>query len=781
MGNNIGWDIGIRLILPSKISFAKGKSHLGEMSMVQFAGRDGGGPFENGAIPGVPGGATELEELFKRYGVTDKGRTFVLEALFGDPARRVGGGSNNVANRYPSRKMGRVIQGESRTVEYAFVKMCEYNPAVRFFLCQPGKLFVRRPDVKGRVRGKWTIPDYLVLDDHGFALVECKTEAELELKSSGGSLRFVRDGDRWRDPSAEEAVREYGFQFRVFSSAEVNGIWLRNMDYLANYDGAPDPDSRLTEKLLTELLEAGPMRVREALELVDEKTPVLWWLIANQKVWADLERDRIWEADISRVYSSRAWMIAGRELGGPLPDAAACNQASTVELKPGSRLLWNRSPYTVLNRGDQDVTLRPDEEGGRSVVVSIADFHDFLRSGAIQGETSEIADAVLRRLDDLMRCTSEKDRAEAYRRYRLLQEYEETGMVPQGCSVRTMRRYTKWAEEGLRLYGSRICGLIRFRGRRQGKSDMGDKQREVLQEVVELFAKDLKAGRVAGAYARLEDICSERGIVPAPSKGSLRLLAKRLSDSDLARDREGVRAAHGKSLPLKRTSNGMTAAADRAFQIAHVDHTQSDIELIAQHNGAHLGRAWFTVMEDDRSRMPLAALLSFERPNRVILAKLFADCVRRHHRLPDVLVVDQGAEFNSNYLEFTCAVFEITKRERPASKPRFGSIVESFFGTNNTRFLHELLGNTKLTRGRQQSSTHDPKRLAVWTLVGLHEILMKWLFEVYPALFHQTLGTTPRQAFEHDLAFSGNRASRYIPFDHNLGIILVAVQRNAQA
>jgi putative transposase len=38
-----------------------------------------------------------------------------------NPARRVGGGRRNVPGRYPSRKMGAVVQFESHRVELPFV------------------------------------------------------------------------------------------------------------------------------------------------------------------------------------------------------------------------------------------------------------------------------------------------------------------------------------------------------------------------------------------------------------------------------------------------------------------------------------------------------------------------------------------------------------------------------------------------------------------------------------------------------------------------------------
>ena len=46
------------------------------------------------------------------------------------------------------------------------------------------------------------------------------------------------------------------------------------------------------------------------------------------------------------------------------------------------------------------------------------------------------------------------------------------------------------------------------------------------------------------------------------------------------------------------------------------------------------------------------------------------ECVRRNQRLPQILVVDGGSDFNSVYFEALLAYYNITKLERPAADPR---------------------------------------------------------------------------------------------------------------
>ena len=90
-----------------------------------------------------------------------------------------------------------------------------------------------------------------------------------------------------------------------------------------------------------------------------------------------------------------------------------------------------------------------------------------------------------------------------------------------------------------------------------------------------------------------------------------------------------------------------------------------------------------------------------------------------HARLPQILVVDGGSEFQSVYFETLLARYECTKKTRPAAKPRFGSVCERLFQTTNTQFVHNLKGNTQITRlVRQVTPAVNPRGQAVWPSWG---------------------------------------------------------------
>jgi hypothetical protein len=145
---------------------------------------------------------------------------------------------------------------------------------------------------------------------------------------------------------------------------------------------------------------------------------------------------------------------------------------------------------------------------------------------------------------------------------------------------------------------------------------------------------------------------------------------------------------------------------------------------------------------------------------------ILRECVRRNARLPQIIVIDGGPEFQSTYFETLLARYECIKKTRPPAKARFGSCCERLFGTTNTRFIHNLQGNTQITRNvRQVTKSVDPRGLATWTLAELHTRLSEYLFEVYDTIEHPALGQSPREAFRTGFEATGTRPERMIPYD----------------
>src|SRR5947207_2243935 len=81
--------------------------------------------------------------------------------------------------------------------------------------------------------------------------------------------------------------------------------------------------------------------------------------------------------------------------------------------------------------------------------------------------------------------------------------------------------------------------------------------------------------------------------------------------------------------------------------------------------------------------------------------------------------------------------------------PSYGAVVERLFGTANTQFVHNLAGNTQLTKHvRQVTKAVDPKQHALWTLGDLYAYLTQWAYQVYDTTLHPALDMPPLEAFQ---------------------------------
>ena len=291
-----------------------------------------------------------------------------------------------------------------------------------------------------------------------------------------------------------------------------------------------------------------------------------------------------------------------------------------------------------------------------------------------------------------------------------------------------------------------------------------------MNEIIESEYESVKQKSRIACWAILKETCKQQS-VPTPSYTSFCSAVRNRNRFKQTLKRQGPRAAyqHGPfhmELDLKTPRHG-----DRPFEICHLDHTQLDIELTDTAGTHKLGRPWMTLMIDAFSRRILALHVDFEEPSYRSCMMVLRECVRRHNRLPQCLVVDWGAEFRSTYFEALLARYECTKKARPPAKARFGSLVERAFGTTNTQFIHNLVGNTQITRNvRQVTKSVNPKELAIWPLAPFMERLWEYAYDIYDTNVHPALGESPKDAYERGFQNSGSRLHRLIPYDHDFMI-----------
>ncbi len=372
-------------------------------------------------------------------------------------------------------------------------------------------------------------------------------------------------------------------------------------------------------------------------------------------------------------------------------------------------------------------------------------------------------------MSSLLARASEAELAIANRRCDLVRDFLHGGRnYVNKVAARTIRNWTALYRVTEGTCGSGYIGLLpRIRQRGNRSSRLPADVRALVDLVIEQHYETPKQKTKRACWMALSLECEEKGVA-MPSYQAFRRAIKRRSDYRLALKRQGRRAAYQVGPFHWELDRKSPRHGERPFEIVHIDHTELDVETRCSSTGQQLGRPWMTLLTDAYSRRVLTVYLTFDEPSYRSCMMALRLCVQRHGRLPETVVVDGGKEFDSTYFETLLARYECTKKRRPPAEPRFGSVCERLFGSANTQFIHNLQGNTQITRNvRQVTTAVDPRTLSVWTLPDLDRRVAEFLYEIYDTMEHPALGLSPREAFQGSLERTGRRAFRLIPYDQD--------------
>lgn len=181
-------------------------------------------------------GHDELLAWFERQSIPEPTRSLINHIRSSGPSRRVGGGRSNVSGRYPSRKMGVTVQFESHRVELAGIYEMEHDAAVLEYFDQPPAIKLDYESVAGKRMGVLHTPDFFVIRREEAGWEEWKTEEELRRLNMHNPNRYAPGGDEpWRCPPGQAYAEQLGLYYRVRSSAEIDWVFQRNIQFLEDY------------------------------------------------------------------------------------------------------------------------------------------------------------------------------------------------------------------------------------------------------------------------------------------------------------------------------------------------------------------------------------------------------------------------------------------------------------------------------------------------------------------------------------------------------------------
>lgn len=173
--------------------------------------------------------------------------------------------------------------------------------------------------------------------------------------------------------------------------------------------------------------------------------------------------------------------------------------------------------------------------------------------------------------------------------------------------------------------------------------------------------------------------------------------------------------------------------ASRAFERAHVDHQQLDRHVVVYGTGKdrRTRRPWITVMRDEFSGAIIGIAISIESPSKFRCQAVLRDCARRHGRLPECLISDNGGDFHSEYFEVLLAQLGITKQTRPPEFAKGSGEIESAFASLSSFIKFTAGGTYNDGRGRKTSSSHRGKATAVFGLLDTYLQVEGYFFHTF--------------------------------------------------
>jgi len=716
-------------------------------------------------------GNDDLELWLQRNNIPPETRSVINTIRSSGPSRRVGGGSSNVCGRYPSKKMGVTIQFESHRVELAGIYEMEHDPSTLEYFDQPPPIKLDYASPTGKRMGVWHTPDFFVIRDHEAGWEEWKTERELQHLKNRNANRYSPNGQGgWDCPPGRAYAASLKLYYRVRSSAEINWTYQRNVQFLDDYlrsDLSTIPKASCDTACA--LVSAVPgLHLDKLLQLTQASMSAdeIFGMVGANILYVNLHAAPLAEPSRVLVYASPEAAGRSKPSGAPSPVPS-----SPANLHCGNTLLWDGRPWKVVNVGNTSVGLLSEDR--KLTELPMTALEASLHQGSIELAPDDLRSCSESRILEGLSKASENDYRIANARADFITRYLRDGSLPASAAV-PLRTFYRWVGRYRRAeasYGSGYLGLLPKHGTSGNCTPrLPEPTRQAIEEVIEQDYEKKKQKTMYASWIKLRLSCEEKGI-PIPSYKTFTVAVRRRDPYRQKLKRQGRRSAYALEpfyfeLELTTPRHG-----DRPFEIGHIDHTELDVEVVCSRTGRVLGRPWMTLLIDAYSRRILAVYLTFDPPSYRSCMMVLREGVRRYNRMPQIVVVDGGPEFEGTYFETLLAHYQSTEKERPKAKARFGAVLERLFGVSNTRFIHNLQGNTQIMRNvRQVTKSVNPKGLAIWPLAELHERLCEYLYEVYDTADHPALGQSPREAFLMRLAETGERRYRVIPYDEEFVI-----------
>jgi putative transposase len=517
------------------------------------------------------------------------------------PVRKVRSRASNVSGRYPSVKMGRTIQFESRHVELWGIYQMERDDDVLEFYDQPTRIQLQYRARSGRKTTQWHTPDFFVIRQHSAGFEEWKPVTALDQLAVTMPERYQREPSGWRCPPGENAAQAHGLFYRVRTNEEVHPLVIQNLKFLQDfwihvYEVPPEQEAQVLRLLTT----APGITVRQLTSACDSlPVDVLWAMLTDHRLSTDLSASSLMQWDQVRLFRSQAEALEAKVRAESLP----------APIPLFTRLSFDGRLWEAEKQGDQ-VVLRP--EVGAAFTLSTTHLQQLLDTGAATLVGEDAPSQLSEEARTLMLGAGPTALAAATGRLSTILAYLRGESV--AVTKRTVQNWLRSYREAERAYGCGSLGLLDKSARRGNRVPRVDEtSKQLLQTFLRTHYAAPQAKRRSAVYALYRDECAKQHLSPVSQATFYRECAL-FTTPEVTAARHGKRAAYPDQPRMYYLDRTTPRHGDRPFALAHLDHTELDILLVSSITDKPLAKPYATFLTDAYSRRILAVHLSYEPP-----------------------------------------------------------------------------------------------------------------------------------------------------------------------
>ena len=291
------------------------------------------------------------------------------------------------------------------------------------------------------------------------------------------------------------------------------------------------------------------------------------------------------------------------------------------------------------------------------------------------------------------------------------------------------------------------------RGRVSGCRFLNPAVDAVVEAAINEFYLTPERPTIAGLVQEVARRCARKSL-KAPTYKAVLARVRGRKIWDVLKKREG--AARARAVTARVAGH---LASDGPFALVQIDHTLTDVIVVAEGSRLPIGRPWLTLAIDVATRAVAGFYLSLERPSALAVALVLTHVVLSKDRylrgrgvdvawpmygVPDRVHLDNAKEFHSQALARGVQQYGIEVDYRPPAQPHWGGHIERLIGT--------MMGAVHLLPGTTSSNTikrgaYDSEAAAVMTIGELETWLVHQIAGVYHHSVHRALGKAPITAW----------------------------------